>query len=87
MVRVRDTSVEQFVVALALNTALCILGILIFSLWRRKQRAFFAPRAAPADYEVMDRAEDNKSLAPIWNDGLFSWIWDTIKYPLLLALY
>lgn len=89
MVRVRDLSVEQFVVSLCLNTALSLLGILIFSIWRRKQRDFFAPRATPTDDLFGDDSnqsqfvnEDNtaaKSLAPTWNNSLFGWIWDTIK--------
>lgn len=91
MVRVRDLSVEQFVVSLCLNTALSLLGILIFSIWRRKQRDFFAPRATPTDDLFNDDSnqsqfvnEDNtaaKSLAPTWNNSLFGWIWDTIKFP------
>jgi hypothetical protein len=81
MVRVRELSVEQFVVAFCVNAALSILGILIFSFWRRKQRDFFAPRATLTD-ELSEEPhhEDTKSLTPVWKDGLFTWIWDTIRH-------
>jgi hypothetical protein len=105
MVRVRDLSVEQFVVSFCLNLALSLIGILIFSIWRRKQRDFFAPRAAPADdlfnddtsghFQSQFLNEDDssnnaaKALAPAWNNSLFGWIWDTIKYlpPTVIFFY